>query len=582
MKYPIPVSKLSRQRRQGKASDEEREAKGAAADTPENDESKQPADLAAAYDRPFSRGLQENIEILKKLMGNSDDVVFREFEIGTANQLPAVLVFIDGLVDKETIQRDTLASLMLWAQEVIAPAVTTPDGIRRLVADNLLSMLEVKETEMIPEAVDEILNGDAILLIDGLDAAFVLGVKSWQHRGIDFPVNENSIRGPHEAFNELFKNSVALIRRRIKDPQLRVKFLRLGERSRTDIALVYIEDIANPALVNEVKRRLDLIKTDSIMDSSYLEQYIQDQPFSPFPQVQWTERPDRAAAEILEGRIALLSDGSPNALLVPATLPNFLPASEDYYERAMLSTVVRAIRTASIVIAILLPSLYVAVISFHHELLPTFLALTIAGSRANVPFSSVAEALVMELTFELLREAGLRLPAPLGWSIGIVGGIIIGQSAVSAGLVSPIMVVVVALTAIGAFSIPSYNVGTSIRMLRFPLLFLAGTFGLFGVTAGIILILLHLVSLKSFGVPYLSPVAPAALRNLTDTIVRAPIHMQRLRPLMYRPQDLRRSAPRSSYYQNRQEMHEHGFETRPLLLQPTSEKGYPDEDTKDQ
>lgn len=530
----------------------------------QNDKAKAEPTLDA-YDHPLSQDLEENIAILEKLLSNSDDIIFRRITIGNANCLSAVFILIDGLVDKDALQNNVMEPLMLWAQKIDAPAVTTPEAIKSLMSEHFLSFLEVKEKTTYPEVVEAVLAADAVLLIDKLDVAFILGAKQWEHRGVSEPVNENLVRGPREGFNEVMKINVALIRRRVKDPHLRVKFLRLGTRSATDCALLYIEDIANPVLVDEVKRRLDLIDTDSVIDSGYIEQYIQDTPYSPFPQVEYTERPDRVAASLLEGRIAIVGDGSPNALLVPATLSNFLPSPEDYYERWLLMTFIRLVRTASLLNSILLPSLYIAFTSFHQEIIPTRLALAMAGARAGVPFSALVEALLMEFTFELLREAGIRLPSPIASTVGIVGGIIIGQAAVTAGLVSPIMVIVVALTAMGSFAVPSFNVAISIRILRFPLMLLSAMFGLYGLTAGVILILLHLVSLKSFGVPYLSPVAPLTLSALTDTIVRAPSWHHRLRPLMYRPRNRYRSGEKASYYQKKQDLHRDGFEVPPLL-----------------
>ena len=543
MKHPIPAREWASQRK-------EQMGKSSAVIQP--------------YNHQLSQDLHTNMLVLKKLLGNSDDVLFREFTIGNADNLPAVLIFIDGLVDKDTLQRDVMSPLMLWAQEIDAPSATTPQAIHRLMAEHFLSFAELREKETYPEIVADVLGADAVLLIDGLNLGFVLGAKSWEHRSISDPATENLDRGPREGFNEVMKSSVALIRRRVKDPQLRVKFIKIGQRSATDCALLYIEGIANPVLVDEVRKRLDLIDIDGVLDSGYIEQFIQDMPYSPFPQVQYTERPDRVAAALLEGRIGILSDGSPNALIAPATLSNFLPAPEDYYERWILMSAIRIVRTFSILNSILLPSLYIAFLNFHQEIIPTKLALAMAGARSGVPFPAVVEAFLMEFTFELLREAGIRLPAPIASTIGIVGGIIIGQAAVSAGLVSPVMVIVVALTAIGSFAIPSFNVALSIRILRFPLMLLSAMFGLYGLTAGIIIILLHLVTLKSFGVPYMEPVAPLVLQGLTDTIVRAPLWAHRWRPLMYRPQDRYRSSARPSYYQNRFDIHNQGLEISPL------------------
>ncbi len=568
-KKPIPARELSRKRKDADADNRGRSDMEAADEL---------SPIVTAYDRQISKDLNENLEILKNLFG-SDDIVYREFTIGTANELPALMIFIDELTDKNSMQRDGMTNLMLWAKSVLSPAVSTADGINRLISGNLLALAELKELTTYPEIVEAVLGADAVLLVHGLDLALDWGVKSWEHRGVGDATNENTIRGPREAFNEVMKTSLALIRRRIKDPMLRVKFSQLGKRSVTDVAVLYIEGLANPALVEEVKRRMELIDTEAIADGSYVEQFIQDAPYSPFPQVQWTERPDRATAGLLEGRVVIVCDGSPNAIIAPATMPNFLPAPEDYYDRFLLSTFIRFVRTVSIFSSVLLPALYISVINFHHELLPTTLAIAIAGSRTGVPFSAVMEALVMEFTFELLREAGLRLPSALGSTIGIVGGIIIGQAAVSAGLVSPIMVVIVALTAIGSFAIPSYNMAATLRFLRFPLLLLAGAFGLYGVTAGGIVILLHLATLKSFGVPYLSPLAPLTLSGLTDTVVRAPLWQMRYRPLFLRPGDTRRSSKRPSYYQNRKRMHPDGLEMAPLSHPKPQKEGKQDDDT---
>ncbi len=551
-RYPIPVNELAKKRKAGQAEGEHTDTKTTT------------SAVVEAYDRQISRDICENVAILEKLLGNSDDVIFRHITIGNANQLPAVFILIDGLVDKDSLQESVMTPLMLWAKEIEAPAVTTPEAIRHLMSEHFLSFLEVKEKLTYPEIVADVLAAEAVLIVHGLNLAFVLGAKKWEHRAISDPATENLVRGPREGFNELMKVNVALVRRRVKDPQFRVKYLKLGKRSVTDCALLYLEDVANPVLVDEVKRRIDLINIDGILDSGYIEQFIQDTPYSPFPQVQYTERPDRVAAAILEGRVAIVSDGSPNALIAPATLTNFLPAPEDYYERWLLMTAIRIVRTASLLNSILLPSLYIAFLNFHQEIIPSRLVLAIAGARAGVPFSAVVEAFIMEFTFELLREAGIRLPAPIASTIGIVGGIIIGQAAVSAGLVSPVMVIVVALTAIGSFAIPSFNVALSIRILRFPLMLLSAMFGLYGLTAGGILIVMHLVTLKSFGVPYLSPIAPLTLSGLTDTMVRAPAWQHRLRPLMFRPRNKYRSAPSTSYFQGKRAMHEHGFEVAPL------------------
>lgn len=501
-------------------------------------------------DQPLSVDLDENVEMIKLQVGGSDDMVFREFKLGNATELRATLIFVDGLVNKDQLQRDLLTPLMIFARQTCRAEWGTGAHGYDALKNHLLTIIEIKDVKTIRECVEALTTADAILLLDGAVRAFVLGVKTWEHRGVSEPDTEKVVRGPRDGFNELFKTNVSLIRRRLKSPYLRVKYAKIGRRTKTDIAVLYEENIANPSIVQEVFERLSLIDVDAILDSGYLEQYIEDNPYSPFPQVQYTERPDRVAAALLEGRVAIVVDGTPFALLVPAVLSNFLPSPEDHYERWILTSGTRVVRTISILAAILLPALYVAIVTFHQEMIPTRLAIAIASSREGVPFPALMEALIMEFTFELLREGGIRVPGTIGSTIGIVGGIIIGQAAVSAGLVSPIMVIIVAVTAIGSFAVPAFNVGLSLRLLRFPLIILGGAFGLYGVFAGIIIIMLHVVSLKSFGVPYFAPVAPSNNTGLGDTIVRLPLWALIRRPKMFRPRQERRvSEP--AYYQQK-------------------------------
>jgi hypothetical protein len=531
MKKPLPITGLvkSRDKSQAKRVEPDKDLQVPPPE-PVNDET----------DQELSLDLDENVSRLREIIGGSDDIIFRHFRIGNASELPAVVVFIDGMVNTDQLQRDLLGSLMLFARQTCRAEWHTGSRGFEALTNHLLSVVEVKEIGTIRECAQGVLHADAILLLDGSRKALALGLKTWEHRGVSEPDTEQVVRGPREGFNELFKTNVALIRRRIKSPYLRVKFVRIGRRTETDMAILYEENVANPTLIEELYRRLSLIDVDAILDSGYIEQYIEDNPYSPFPQVQFTERPDRVASALLEGRIALVVDGSPFALLVPAILSNFLPTPEDHYERWILMSLVRVIRTVSVLIAILLPALYVSIVTHHHEMIPTKLAIAVAAARAGLPFPAMAEALIMELTFEILREGGIRVPGAIGQTIGIVGGIIIGQAAVTAGLISPIMVIVVALTAIGSFSVPAFNVGLSLRLLRFPLIVLAGAFGLYGVFAGIILIFLHIVSLHSFGIPYMAPITPTNNQALADTVIRLPLWMLRQRPLMFRPRDKQR------------------------------------------
>lgn len=345
------------------------------------------------------------------------------------------------------------------------------------------------------------------------------------------------LRGPQEAFTETLRVNTALIRRRLRTDQLKLEEKTLGRYTQTQVAVVYLDGVANSNIIAELHRRLDNLKNvDSILDSSCIEQYIEDSPFSVFPQIQYTERPDKVAASLLEGRIALVVDGSPEVLLLPLMFVQLLQSPEDYYNRVVSGTFMRWIRYMGVLIATTFPSLYVAITAFHPEMLPlNFISQYFTGPRGQCPFPALVEALIMELAFELLREASIRLPGAIGNTIGIVGALVIGDAAVSAHLVAPQMVIVVAITAIGSFTVPSMEASYPIRLLRFPLMLLAATFGLYGVMFGWLIILMHLLHLRSFGFPYLEPLAPLKLNELRDVLVRAPRWQMMIRPQFREP-----------------------------------------------
>jgi len=313
-----------------------------------------------------------------------------------------------------------------------------------------------------------------------------------------------------------------LLRRKIKDPNLWLETKQIGRVTKTDVAIMFIKGIASEDVVEEVRTRLDRIDIDSILESGYIEELIQDETFTPFPTVYNSERPDVIAAELLEGKIAILVDGTPFVLVVPALFISFLHAAEDYYQRADISSLIRILRYVGILISLLAPSLYVAITTFHQEMLPTPLLLGLAAQREGVPFPAFIEALVMEVAFEILREAGLRMPRTIGPAVSVVGTLVIGQAAVEAGIVSAAMVIVVAITAISSFVFPSYSMSNAFRILRFPMMGLAASFGLFGIIVGIIALVLHLCSLRTFGVPYMSPFAPMIPVDQKDAVIRLP------------------------------------------------------------
>ncbi|NMA69703.1 MAG: spore germination protein [Desulfitobacterium sp.] len=468
---------------------------------------------------------------IKKELEKSTDIVFRRFKVRGKEDVPCALGVVDGLIDKHLLDAFVLRILMV---EGVADPIFREIN-RKNIVDMLLDVFtpanEIKKINTMGEAVDAILSGDAVLFVEEGKEALVISARGWETRGIATPENEAAIRGPKEAFNESLRTNTSLLRRKIKHPSLRIIAMKIGELTRTDLVIVYVEKLASQDVVKEVQDRLERVKIGGLVAGDVLEEFIEDFPYSPFPQVNVTERPDIVASDLLEGRVVVLVDGTPTALVVPATLNKFMQVNEDYYERAMIVILVRFIRYLGAVIAVLAPSLYIAITNFHQELLPTNLALSIAASREATPFPALIEAFLMLTVLEILQEAGLRLPKPIGQTIGIVGALVIGDAAVKASLVSPIQVIVIGITAVSSYAIPSYDLAIAIRLLRLPLMIMAGTMGFFGLGIGMYFVLIHLLKLRSFGTPYLSPIAPFKVRAfLQDTFVRAPWWALKKRP----------------------------------------------------
>lgn len=474
--------------------------------------------------------LDKNLKYFKDNLKDCDDVVYREFKTGDKQQYDFALIYVDGLIDKTLVNEEVLKSLMIEARQAKPVPGKFFKNVYDLTIRGAISSGEVNEEEYLDKAMVSLLSGDTLLIIDGYNKILVIGSKGWASRGVQDPDTESVIRGPREGFTETLRINTALIRRRIRDPNLKMKHMYLGKYTKTDIAVIYMENIVNKSVLEEVEKRLDTIDVDKILDSGFIEQFIEDNWYSPFPQIQSTERPDKTAAALLEGRVAIVTDNTPFTLIVPATLNILFQSPEDYNERWIIATAIRFVRYIGSTISMVLPALYIAITSYHPGLIPTQLALYIAGTRSGVPFPTFIEALLMESTLELLREAGVRLPGPIGQTIGIVGGLVIGQAAVEAGLVSPITVIIVALTAIASFAIPSYNMAIGFRLVRFVFILGAGIFGLYGVMLVLLILLVHLCSLKSFGVPYLSPYVSTPYSELKDALLRAPLLSMHRRP----------------------------------------------------
>jgi hypothetical protein len=461
--------------------------------------------------------VEQNIQVLRSMYTDCEDIVFRSFAIGGTTK--AYLVYIEGLSNKEEIDQNVLSPLM---QESVTGFNDLMDGKRIPVSD-------IKEIKTFGECIEQISTGNPVLLLDKEDRGLSLALAKFEKRGVEEPIAEGVVRGPREGFTETIVVNMSLLRRRIKSPALKMKSLTLGRYTQTKVVVAYVEGIVDKTLVEEVMNRLKRIDYQGVLDSGEIEEFIEDNPSSPFPTLLDTERVDVVTYSLLEGRVAILVDGSPTVLVAPTSFFSLLQSPEDYHQRSIIGTAIRMMRYFFVGISLLLPSLYVAILSYHQEMLPTTLLLTVAASREEVPFPALVEALLMEVTFEALREAGIRLPKQVGAAVSIVGALVIGQAAISAGLASAPMVMVVALTGIASFMIPRFTAGIAMRLLRFPMIILAGTLGLLGVMLGIIGIVVHLCSLRSFGVPYLKPIAPLKVSGLLDTIVRAPVWARDIR-----------------------------------------------------
>ncbi len=473
---------------------------------------------------PLSARLDDNIAYLVQELGDQPDLIIRRLHV--RGDCEAALLHMNGLADSQAI-----ALLVLSLVTDPAPAHSEPG---QSLFDELyyrsLASGSVKRLARQKQILLSVLEGCTLLLVDGSAEAIGVGTSAPHSRGVEEPTTQTVIRGPKEGFTEQITTNLGLVRNKIKSPKLRVEYSMIGRETNTTIAVAYMAGLVNEEALEEARRRLAAIDTDSILESGYIEEFIQDKAFSPFPLLQNSERPDAVAAALLEGQFAIFVDGTPFVLIAPSTFIKFFQSSEDYYQRFDISSFLRIIRFGSFFVSMLLPSLYIAITTFHQEMLPTPLLISIAAQREGVPFPALFEALLMEITFEILREAGVRMPRIIGPAISIVGALVLGQSAVQAGLVSAAMVIVVSFTAIASFVIPSVNMGTAARLIRFVMMFMAGTFGIFGIMAGLMLLLAHLSGLRSFGVPYLTPLSPLVPGNLKDVFIRAPWWAMKRRP----------------------------------------------------
>ena len=442
------------------------------------------------------------------------------------NNIGAFILYIDGMIDTNIMNDFVLAPLMMRNKNnlfdgdqsrVISEAITNNITVRKVkkfnLADYIMNCLMpqnsvTQETEF-QKLISGVNSGNCALFIDTLNIGFNIDIKGFKQRSIDSPNNEIIIKGPQEAFVENIRTNTSLIRRIINNENLIIENIEVGNITKTKCAICYMENIANPNLVAEVKYRINNISIDSLLSSGQLEQLIVDSNFLGIPEILSTERPDKTTKYLLQGRVIVLVNGNPYSLVMPSVLIDFMSSPEDSNLKVRFANFLRGIRFLASFLTLLLPGIYVAVTSFHQEILPTQLLYSILASRQNVPFPVILEILIMEISFELIREAGLRVPSPIGPTIGIVGALVLGQAAVSASIVSPILIIIVAITGIASFAIPDFSFGFHLRYFRFLFILLGYISGFLGISLGLFIYISILCNIKSFGVPFLAPFSPA-------------------------------------------------------------------------
>ncbi len=479
---------------------------------------------------------KKNIEQLFNMPLNKD-VVVRELTLSTEPPVQAFLVFMEGMADTKLINNSILKPLMLLTNLDPGPGIR-PDTCTNVLQKHLPSN-QVKKLTLFKDVVTQVLSGATVIFFEGSPCAVSAETKGFPYRAVDTARTEQVVQGPQEGFVENLRSNTSLIRRIIRSEELITEYLQVGARNNNNVAIMYLADLTNPDLVQEVKRRIKGIKTDYVAESGVLEEFIEDHPLSLMPQIVKTERPDRVSSMLLEGKVAIIVDNTPFVMLVPGLLFDFLHSPEDHYVRFSHSVWLRIIRVFAVFLTILLPAFYVAIATFHQEMIPTDLLLSIASARERVPFPTIVEILLMELSFELVREAGVRVPGIIGPTLGIVGTLILGQAAVAASIVSPILIIIVAVTGLSSYAIPNYAASFGFRFMRFFFIFLATTLGFFGISSGLFVLLCLLLNMKSFGVPYLAPVAPKTAPS-ADIIFRFPAWQQETRPDYQQTLDTRR------------------------------------------
>jgi hypothetical protein len=477
--------------------------------------------------KPIPASKEGFIKEMKDRIHTSADFKIKELFPGIS------LLFFDTLVDSSVLNQDILS--------VINEPKASPDEVIKKI-----NIANKEIMEDFDHAIDSLLKGSVVIHCNGYPELVSANIKSANGRSLTKPENESQVLGPQIAYNESLDTNIALVRSYLANPNLCNESLEIGVQTRTRVSILYIRGIADEEMLKTLRQRIGDIKIDGILDSSILLQLIEDNSMSIFPQMMMTERPDRTCSWLLDGKLVLMVDGSVQAVGCPLSFIEFFQSMEDQNVRWHISTFLRFLRLLAMIVSIFFTALYVASLTFHYEIIPQALLVPLSESRSKVPFPPIFEALLLEFTIELLREAGARLPTKVGQTMGIVGGIVVGTAAVEAGFTSNILIIIIALSALASFTTPSYMMGNVIRVLRFPLIFLAGFWGFYGLMFGFCFLLIHLLKQSSLGSPFLAPFYPPRFRDWRDSIIRLPFSFTNNRPVLTRPKNTRKFFPKNN------------------------------------
>ncbi|MBU3178693.1 spore germination protein [Clostridium estertheticum] len=479
-----------------------------------------------------NESINSKINNMINVLGPSAPIKFKNIAIGKNPSIQGAIIYIDGLVDKNVINRDILNPLMLQ----IHTSITLDNNTSRFLCSNYITAECSFIKDDTTQVSKEIKNGNTLFIIENIEEYIIIDTTGGEIRKISDPTNEISLRGSRDGFVENLEVNISLLRRKIKDSNLSIEKFVVGRRTQTDLALVYIKDLVDTEVLDELKKRINAVNVDSITGIGILLEFIDENPYSIFPMALATERPDRVTANIMEGRIALILNGTPFVVTVPSVFIEFFHTVEDYNEKTISANFIRLLRILTVLLVITLPSVYLTLIKYNAELIPVQFVIPIVQSRIGISLTPFMEILILELLMEILREGGLRLPSKIAQTVSIVGGIIIGNAIVESKMVSPTTLLVVGITVVASFVVPAVDMSLSIRLLRFPMLFLANAMGIMGIATGFTFLIIHLSSLENFGVPYMD----FKKDDLKDTFTRSPLWKMNSRPSIVSGQNNKR------------------------------------------